>query len=64
MTSLSLDQVTDKEALKDHDRNLTRDVLTCCQHKGNKFNVDKMQFRKKEVTYMGQVVSNKTRKHG
>ena len=47
---------TDQEALKDYDRNL-REVLTRCQHKGIKLNVDKMQFRKKEVTYMGHVVS-------
>ena len=45
---------TDEEALKDHDRNL-REVLTCCQHKGIKLNVDKMQLRKKEVTYMGHI---------
>ena len=44
---------TDEEALKDHDRNL-REVLTRCQHKGIELNVDKMQFRKKEVTYRGQ----------
>ena len=48
---------TDEEALKDHDRNL-RGVLTRCRQKGIKLNVDKMQFRKKEVTYMGHIVSS------
>jgi len=41
---------TDEEALKDHDRNL-REV-------GIKLNSEKIQFRQKQVSYMGHIISS------
>lgn len=48
---------TDEEAFRDHDRHL-KEVFTRCQQKGIKLNADKMQFRQKQVTYMGHVISS------
>ena len=48
---------TDEEAFRDHDRHL-KEVFNRCQQKGIKLNADKMQFRQKQVTYMGHVISS------
>jgi len=42
---------TDEEALKDHDRNLS-------QQRGIKLNSEKIQFRQKQVSYMGHIISS------
>ena len=48
---------TDEEALKDHDRNL-REVLSRCRQKGIKLDSEKIQFRQKQVSYMGHIISS------
>lgn len=48
---------TDEEAFRDHDRHL-KGVFNRCQQKGIKLNAEKMQFRQKQVTYMGHVISS------
>ena len=48
---------TDKQALRDHDRNL-REVFNHCRQKGIKLNSEKIQFRQKQVSYMGQIISS------
>ena len=47
---------TDEEALKDHDRNL-REVFSRCRQKSIKFNSEKTQFRQKQGSYMGHIIS-------
>ena len=48
---------TDEEALKDHDLNL-QEVFNCCRQKGIKLNAEKIQFRQKQVSYMGHIISS------
>ena len=48
---------TDEQALKDHDQNL-REVFNRCRQKGIKLNSEKIQFRQKQVSYMGHIVSS------
>ena len=48
---------TDEEAFKDHNHHL-KGVFNRCQQKGIKLNDEKMQFRQKQVTYMGHVISS------
>ena len=48
---------TDKEALKDHDRNL-REVFSRCRQKGVKLNSEKIQSRQKQASYMGYIISS------
>ena len=48
---------TDEETLKDHDRNL-REVFNRCRQKGIKLNSEKIQFRQKQVSYMGHIISS------
>ena len=47
---------TDEEAARDHDENLTG-LLERCREKGIKLNSGKLQLRRKEVSYMGHVLS-------
>ena len=46
----------DDEAVKDHDENLIA-LLQRCREKGVKLNRGKLQLRRKEVAYMGHVLS-------
>ena len=48
---------TDEETLKDHERNL-REVFNRCRQKGIKLNSEKIQFRQKQVSYMGHIISS------
>ena len=48
---------TDEEALKDHDLNL-QEVFNCCRQKGIKLKAEKIQFRQKQVSYMGHIISS------
>ena len=48
---------TEEEALIDHDRNL-REVFNRCRQKGIKLNAEKIQFRQKQVSYMGHIISS------
>ena len=48
---------TDEEALKDHNRNL-KEVLNHCRQKGIKLNPEKILFRRKQVSYMGHIISS------
>ena len=48
---------TDEEALKDHDLNL-REVFNRCRQRGIKLNAEKIQFRQKQVSYMGHIISS------
>ena len=48
---------TDEEALEDHDRNL-QEVFNSCRQKGIKLNSEKIQFRQKQVSYMGHIISS------
>ena len=47
---------TDEQALKDHDGDL-REVFNRCRQKGIKLNSEKIQFRQKQVSYMGHIIS-------
>ena len=47
---------TDEEATRDHDKNLTG-LLERCKDKGIKLNSGKLQLRRKEVSYMGHMLS-------
>ena len=48
---------TDEDALKDHDRN-QREVFSHCRQKGIMLNSEKTQFRQKQVSYMGHIISS------
>jgi len=45
-----------KEAVADNNRKL-HSLLQCCREKGIKLNKDKLKLKKKEVTFMGHVIS-------
>ena len=47
---------TDEEAARDHDENLT-ELLERCREKGIKLTSGMLQLRRKEVSYMGHLLS-------
>ena len=52
-----MEQETLRSKHSDHDRNL-REVFNRCRQKGIKFNAEKIQFRQKQVSYMGHIISS------
>lgn len=48
---------TYEEAEKDHDRRFIA-LMECCTEKGIKLNIDKLQFKLKEVMFMGNIITD------
>ncbi|KAK3714129.1 hypothetical protein QZH41_002781 [Actinostola sp. cb2023] len=47
---------TEDQAIADHDRKI-HSLLNCCREKGIKLNKEKLKFHKKEVVFMGHVIT-------